>query len=117
MSEEVNAVDPMKAIYLILSVLIAITMAYKYGEGLRGKEVSFFMRFLIFSLATPCGYLGGLIGDFVRKLAIPDAIITDGRMSSILKEKFFWFIVPQLIGIGLGASFGAGLIGKLYGHF
>lgn len=116
MSEDATTANPMNGLYFIISLIISVILAYKYGDE-KHLEVSFFMRVLILISGTLVGYLGGVIGDFIRKLAIPDAIFTDGKMASILKAKIFWFIGPQLIGIGIGSFFGAGLIGKLYGHF
>lgn len=105
----------MKTLYAILAVLFAFACAYAGGDHMRPPvHVNMLGRIGIFILSAPLAYIGALIGDFIRQLAIPDSIITTGGMASILKEKFFWFIVPQLVGCVIGGALGGVIITKVF---
>ena len=108
--ERATAQNPMNILYGVLAVGMAFLYAVFVGEGSRPPvEYGFFSRCLVFILAVPLGYLGGILGDYVRQLAMPNFIITSGGILGILKERFFWFIVPQLVGIVVGGSCGSGI--------
>ncbi len=111
MSEEQATVqNPMNILYGVLAVGMGFLYAVFLGEGSRSPvECGFFSRCLVFILAVPLGYLGGILGDYVRQLAMPNFISTSGGILGILKERFFWFIVPQLVGIVVGGSCGSGI--------
>lgn len=105
----------MKTLYAILAVMFAFVCAYAGGDHMRPPvHVNMLGRIGIFILAALLAYIGALIGDFIRQLAIPDSIITTGGMASILKEKFFWFIVPQLVGCVIGGALGGVIIIKVF---
>ncbi len=89
---------------LILSVIACIFV------NPTGVEVGFFRRILLAIVSTAFCFAGALIGDFVRRLVIPDVIFTSGNFTDILKTKLFWFCGPQLIGILGGFYFAAKLV-------
>ena len=95
--------------WLILTVIISFLTSFFYTPH-SGKEVGFFLRLFAAILGIPTGFIGFLIGDFIRNLTVPDAIFTTGGVWSILKQKIFWFCVPQLIGTIIGAAMIIGLI-------
>jgi hypothetical protein len=92
---------------ITVAVSILVTVAYKPHNG---EDIGFWLRLTATVVAIPVGFIGFLIGDFVRKLTIPDMIFTTGGMPSILKERLFWFCVPQLVGVVFGAALGAGIV-------
>ncbi len=96
---ESNERNPMQILYVILCLLFAILCAVvKYD----GYSVGFFARVCIFIFCFIGSYIGALIGDFLRRLALPDSFFTSGGMIDILKTKLFWAIGPQVIGIFIG---------------
>ena len=74
MSEEQATVqNPMNILYGVLAVGMGFLYAVFLGEGSRPPvEYGFFSRCLVFILAVPLGYLGGILGDYVRQLAMPN---------------------------------------------
>jgi hypothetical protein len=98
-------VNPMFIIYAILAVVFGLAYAI-WPPGSFG----FFSRIFIFIFATIFSFVGILIGDAVRKIAIPDSIFTTGGIFAILKQKLFWFIGPQLVGALIGGSIGSAII-------
>lgn len=92
---------------ITVAVSIVMTVAYKPHNG---GDIGFWLRLAATTVAVPTGFIGFLIGDFVRKLTIPDMIFTTGGMLSILKERLFWFCVPQLVGVVFGAALGASVV-------
>ena len=104
---ESNERNPMQILYVILSLLFAIFCALiKY----KGYSVGLFARAGIFILCFIGSYIGALIGDFLRRLALPDSFFTSGDMIDILKTKLFWAIGPQVVGIFIGGIVGTSII-------
>jgi hypothetical protein len=73
------------------------------------RHAGFFAKAFSVIVATGMGTIGALIGDGIRKFAMPDAMLTSG-MGETIKAKLFWKIGPQLIGLFLGIAFGAALV-------
>jgi hypothetical protein len=70
----------------------------------------FFAKFFAVIVGTGLGTLGALLGDGIRRFAMPDGIITSGGMGTIIQSKLFWMIGPQTIGLLIGVFFGAALV-------
>lgn len=100
-----NEIDVYKMIWA--GVVVIVSLLFCFNANIKGNP-GFFLKLIGAAIATIPGYIGFLIGDFLRKLTIPDAIITSGGMGAILKEKLFWFCGPQLIGIIVGVVIGTG---------
>lgn len=95
--------------YLIISVLVAFFITFVNTKIHSG----FLMKLLGAIGGSVGGFLGFLVGDFIRKLAIPDMIFTSGGFFSLLRARLFWMCGPQLIGIFIGAALVASLILKV----
>lgn len=107
-----KARDPMNVLYALGALALGAVMAQKAGGWVKPPvEFAFFSKVLIFLAAAPLGYIGAKIGDLIRKMTIPDAIFTTEGMWGIIKQKIFWFIVPQFIGLIIGCAIGATLVG------
>lgn len=103
--------DPMNVLYALGALGLGAVVANGAGSWLKPPvEFGFFSKVLIFLVAVPLGYLGAKIGDLIRKLTIPDAIFTTEGMWGIIKQKIFWFIVPQFIGLIIGSATGGWLV-------
>jgi len=96
-------------LYLGLSVAASALLCFLYTPD-GGRSVPTWVRFVATLAAIPAGFIGALIGDFIRRLTIPDAIFTTQGMWGILKAKLFWFCVPQLVGLFIGIGVVAGQI-------
>lgn len=70
----------------------------------------FFTKFFAVILGSAFGLAGALIGDAIRKFALPDGFITNGGMGSIIWTKIFWAIGPQSIGVFIGVALGCSII-------
>jgi hypothetical protein len=53
-----------------------------------------------------------MIGDLIRRFAIPDIVFTSGGMFQLIKTKLFWLCVPQLVGMIIGIALVAGMMLK-----
>lgn len=97
------------AIWGCLALGIAIlsvtrnTSAMVLGAG-------FFAKFFAVIVGTGLGTVGAMLGDGIRRFAMPDGIITNGGMGSLIKSKLFWMIGPQTIGLLIGVMLGASLV-------
>lgn len=56
--------------------------------------------------STVLALAGALIGDAIRRFARPDAIFTSGGIGSLIWNKVFWMIGPQVVGLFIGAAVG-----------
>lgn len=95
------------AIVLITIGAVLITLFFAIvTDGNHG----FWMRSFAFIVGSVLGIIGGLVGDCIRKIALPDGYITSGGIFSILKIKLFWAIGPQVVGVCIGAVVGTALV-------
>jgi len=100
---------------------LAFVSSIIFGFMLPPEHPGFWIRLLLVIACiiggTPCGTIGAVIGDGLRKAAKPEFIITSG-MNEILKQKIFWAVGPQFIGTIVGAGIGSlitgGLLSKLF---
>lgn len=106
--------NPMKIVHIILAVIMACLVV---GSLKNADDYGMFTKTIAFIAGVASGYLGALLGDFVRKLFIPDMIFTTGGFSAIVKQKLFWFIGPQAVAAFFAVAVGAGGIIKLADQF
>jgi uncharacterized Zn finger protein (UPF0148 family) len=66
-----------------------------------------------FFLTPTLSFVGYIIGNKIRLAIHPDFVIASGFMG-LLKEKFFWRFIPQLIGASIGAALGAFIGSSLF---
>lgn len=71
---------------------------------------TFFGKFFGVIVGTAIGTAGALLGDAIRRFALPDGFITEGGMGSIIRTKLFWMVGPQLIGLVIGTCLGIALV-------
>lgn len=89
---------------LILSILV---MSFNTSPLVLGA--GFFSKSLGVILGAALGTIGALIGDALRRFAMPSFTFTSGGFLSLLFIRAFWLMGPQLIGLGLGAVIGCTL--------
>jgi len=71
---------------------------------------TFFGKLFGVIVGTGLGTGGAMLGDSIRRFALPDGFITDGGMGSIIKTKVFWMVGPQVIGLLIGTLVGISLV-------
>lgn len=98
--------------YAVLSVLISIFIIF-VNDRIRS---GFFMKLVGVVVSSGAGFIGFLLGDFLRKLALPDMIFTTGGFFSLLRQRLFWMCGPQLIGIVLGSMIAASQVLDISHH-
>lgn len=99
-------------LWAVVTVVISFIICF-VNTKLPGHP-GFFLKFFGSLICVIPGFIGFLVGDYIRKFTIPDMIITNGGMSSIAKQKLFWLFGPQIIGIVIGIAFGASQFFKLF---
>lgn len=114
MSEESSPVGltPLQksaAIWGCLAFGIAI-LAVTRNTSAMVLGAGFFAKFFAVIVGTGFGTLGAMLGDGIRRFAMPDGIITNGGMGSLIQSKLFWMIGPQTIGLLIGVFLGAALV-------
>jgi hypothetical protein len=92
-----------------IAFLLAIVMV-THNNSAMVLGAGFFAKTFAVVVGTGLGTLGALLGDAIRRFALPDAFYTTGGMGSILKTKLFWMIGPQAIGVLVGVALGASLV-------
>lgn len=75
------------------------------------KSYGFGKLALGFILSAPLSFIAALVGDMLRKIAMPDAFFSSG-MGDTLKKKLFWAIGPQVIGLLLAQGVVWGILIK-----
>lgn len=99
---------------LILSFVITVAVALFCGFVIKTPEhrpdPGTGLRLLAGIVAIPTGFIGLLIGDFLRRAVMPDAIFTTGGFFGLLKARLFWGIGPQAIGLFIGVAIGASIV-------
>ena len=50
-------------------------------------------------LFIPVGRLGWRCGDFLRKFALPDSVFVGGGFEGLIRQRLFWMVGPQTIGV------------------
>jgi len=86
--------------WLSFSTIVTVGMCFLIPNIIRdkGHDLSVFKMIIGAIITIPLSYYGALIGNFLRKIAMPDAFFSSG-MGDTLKKKFFWAVGPQLIGL------------------
>lgn len=70
----------------------------------------FFAKLLGILVGALFGWVGAIIGDALRKIAQPNAVLTSGGLLQLAGLKLFWKIGPQSIGVVLGVALGCVLV-------
>jgi hypothetical protein len=96
-------------IWGIAAVLLSILMITKNNASFV-LAAGFFAKFFAFILGAAFGLGGAMIGDAIRRFALPDSFFTSGGIGSIIWTKVFWAIGPQVVGLVIGTALGIGII-------
>ena len=96
--------------YLVLTVVFSFLFCFITAPN--GHDFSFGRRLFASIASIPTGFIGVLLGDLIRRLAIPDIVLIRGGLFQLLKTRLFWMCGPQLIGMVIGIALVAGQILK-----
>lgn len=99
----------------LASAIFISYVAVYMSKNWQIQESYFFVKIIGFIITFGLSYYGFLIGTKIRDLLVPDLIWTDGRVSSIAKEKIFWAIGPQLITTLIAAAVATTIFFKVFG--
>lgn len=96
---------------IVASFLSIMALGIYMGDAIPKNPSGYAMVFMLAS-SIIFGLIGSSIGRALRNFSLPDAVYTNGGMSTLIKTKLFWMIGPQLIGLQIGSIIGlfAGLI-------
>lgn len=98
-------------IWGVVAFLLAILMVTR-NNSYMVMSAGFFAKFFAVIVGSALGLGGAMIGDSIRRFALPDAFFTNGGMGSIIRTKLFWMIGPQVIGVFIGVALGASIVLK-----
>ena len=98
-------------IWAVVAFIIATIMVVKNNSAM-AVNAGFFLKTFAIMVGTILGFVGAMLGDAIRRFALPDGFFTPGGMGSILKTKLFWMVGPQIIGLLIGVVLGAALVLK-----
>lgn len=93
----------------VVSALLSIVLITNNNASFV-LAAGFFSKLFAFILGSILGLMGAMIGDAIRKFALPDLFVTNGGIGAIIWSRVFWGIGPQVIGLFIGAALGIGMI-------
>lgn len=88
------------AAFLALIFIGAVAYYFAFKKTPAGIEYSTGYRLLAGAELLGVGFVGWLVGDFIRRLAMPSAVIASGGIDTMLRIKLWWMIGPQCVGMG-----------------
>lgn len=100
--------------YLIITFFINITLLLFNLFSSKGVSHGIWEWVAIIFFGTIFSTIGASIGNFLREIAHPDAILTNGGLYEILKTKIFWAIGPQSIGWLIGMAIASNMLKKWF---
>lgn len=86
------------------AMTVVISFAFCFIAKADGVDFGFGRRLFASLLSIPTGFIGVLLGDLIRRFAIPDMVFTTGGFFQLLKTRLFWMCGPQLIGMTIGIA-------------
>lgn len=90
---------------IVASAVVVGLFLYKKGDPGFNPELIALIKpgrlALGFILSVLAAFIGTQIGDLLRKIAMPTFVMGSG-MVDMLKQKLFWAVGPQFIGLGIG---------------
>ena len=90
------------AIFIAICTAIIIGMASSDPtSGLH--NLSIFMTIILALISFTLGYIGYIVGDFLRCWVMPSHFIANDFIS-LIKMKIFWKIGPQAVGTVMGIA-------------
>jgi len=90
MSDNINNIYEEKSIFnvgIVIFSMMLIMFLLLYSHGIISALMVLFI----------C-YIGAFFGNIVRIYAMPNMYFTSGSLYKLIKEKFFWSHLPQIIG-------------------
>lgn len=96
-------------IWLVISIILSSSFVFFTQISPKIMNSSVFIQALSAILGSILGVVGALIGYTIRRFAKPSAYASSDKVIKIVKNKFFWNIVPQSIGCILGIAIGISL--------
>lgn len=90
-------------IFLVLTVMAVFSSSIYLG---------FFGYVAMLIVGTSTTTIGVVVGDAIRRLAMPDLVLAAGGVD-LLRKKVFWLVGPQVIGWFVGYIAFKGVMGKL----
>lgn len=102
-NENITTSDQTAALYLVIAVVVSLLGAI-FCEDKRGDfgfTLGFWSRTFMFFFLVPGAYLGLKAGRWARDVLCPDFIISR-NVSGLVKNRIFWAIGPQTIGLVIG---------------
>lgn len=102
-------------IYFFFSGLGALLYVISMKAPPGKPEIGFFFRLITWVVAVGPGVLGAMLGNAIRRWIMPNFVI-GGGFFDLLKQRIFWGIGPQAIGMATGLALGAGLVIKIAGY-
>ena len=91
------------AIFLLLTVMAVFSSSIYLG---------FFGYVAMLIVGTTTTTIGVVVGDAIRRLAMPDLVFAAGGVD-LRRKKVFWLVGPQAIGWFVGYIAFKGVMGKL----
>ena len=98
-------------IWSVIAFGLAI-ISVTFNNSAMVLRAGFFAKFFAVIAGTLLGLAGAMIGDAIRRFALPEQFFTTGGVGSILKTKIFWMVGPQTVGVVIGVCLGAALVLK-----
>lgn len=93
----------------IASIALCIFMI-TFNNSYMVLGASFLAKAFAVIVGSILGFIGAVIGDFLRRLAMPTMTFTRGGFFSLLFIRLFWLIGPQVIGLFIGIAVGTGIV-------
>ena len=93
----------------LFSAFVALVIVYA-NKSPSVEHTGWFVKAIGFVIVAFFAGWGIVIGDKIRNLLVPDIVITDGGVTSLVKARLFWSFGLQAIGCVVAAL----LVGTLY---
>ena len=90
------------AIFVAICVVVAFFIIRK-APGYISLNLSLWVELIIVISSFIFGYIGFIVGDFLRHWVMPSHFIAND-FSTLVQMKIFWKIGPQLVGMITGGA-------------
>ncbi|MEQ6292246.1 hypothetical protein ACFPAG_16700 [Vogesella sp. GCM10023246] len=99
----------LKQLLICFTIFLLLTVMAVFSSSI---YLGFFGYVAMLIVGTTTTTIGVVVGDAIRRLAMPDLVFAAGGVD-LLRKKVFWLVGPQAIGWFVGYIAFKGVMGKL----